>query len=710
MPLVKTEQAAPSRDRYLGVQLLQGAAGLALLILATWSRWDEARAILRSSPALLIPVLLFFALSLSLLRFPLSKDVFVAPAVPAYIAFIPIVGMVPTAWIAVTAAITTRLLSIVGIGPVKLQDDRLVAAARIFGLFGTYGPPLIFAAWVFERTGGVVPIRVAYPMVALQMAAALAAFMLLNVAVMIRSERALGYSLATGAKLAAIDTLIYFLALPYAVLIVLIWPSLQFMGLIPAVFSGIIGTFAVQNFANERTANRRLVERLASLSNIGTALSVHQGRDELLRTVYQECSKVLDVAIFGIALVDEETSQLHFVLDVRDGEFLPPWSAPLGSGLNSWVVEHRRPLLIRSTREEKVVGVASLDDGAATEAWLGVPMIVHDRIIGVIAVQSYTKGALTDDDVVLMGTVANQTAAAVEDARFYHELDELNARLEVRVAERTAELRETNQRLLAADRAKSLFLANMSHELRTPLNSIIGFSNILMERTRTLIPSRMYVFLENILASGSHLLTLINDILDLSKVEAGKLQLDLQTFVLREAIESVDRVVKGVAADSEISTMTAIDPRLGTVFMDEVKVKQVLINLMSNAVKFSPRGSIIQVRAEVVDRYNSPSGVDLVRLSVEDKGSGISPDDLSKIFQEFYQVAGVAAHRGTGLGLPLAKRLVELHGGTIAVRSQVGVGTTFVVELPLNVDVPTDPTPASTTMLAKQHPRTRPGQ
>jgi signal transduction histidine kinase len=239
------------------------------------------------------------------------------------------------------------------------------------------------------------------------------------------------------------------------------------------------------------------------------------------------------------------------------------------------------------------------------------------------------------------------------------------------------ELGRLYQQLEAASRHKSEFLANMSHELRTPLNSVIGFSEVLLDRTFGELNAKQAQYLTVIHSSGRHLLSLINDILDLTKVEAGRMELDITTFDLGAAIHNALTLVSGRAARHGVALATSVDERLGIVQADERKLKQILLNLLSNAVKFTAEGGRVEVAA-------IPSNGN-VEISVSDTGSGIAPEHQETIFEEFRQVDSDYArkHEGTGLGLALVKRFVELHGGHIWVKSEVGKGSTFTFTLPV---------------------------
>jgi signal transduction histidine kinase len=238
------------------------------------------------------------------------------------------------------------------------------------------------------------------------------------------------------------------------------------------------------------------------------------------------------------------------------------------------------------------------------------------------------------------------------------------------------ELADKSRQLEIASRHKSEFLANMSHELRAPLNAIIGFSEVLSERMFGDLNEKQEEYLKDIYASGTHLLSLINDILDLSKIEAGRMELELTDFHLPTALDNALTLVRERAGRRGIALRMNVDNRVGQIRADERKVRQVVLNLLSNAIKFTPEGGRIEVGAVSKDG--------LVEVSVSDTGVGIAPEDQEAVFEEFRQV-GTADKKveGTGLGLTLCRKFVELHGGKIWVKSQVGAGSTFAFTLPL---------------------------
>jgi len=296
--------------------------------------------------------------------------------------------------------------------------------------------------------------------------------------------------------------------------------------------------------------------------------------------------------------------------------------------------------------------------GVSASRMLGVPMMREQRILGAIVVGWGKAGPISPTHEALLKTFADQAAIAIENVRLFHELEEKNAHIET------------------VSRLKSEFLANMSHELRTPLNAIIGFSEALGERYFGDLNDKQEEYVKDIRESGLHLLSLINDVLDLSKIEAGKMELELSDFDLPSALRNVVTLVKERAQRHGIALKLDLASSLGAIRADERKFKQIMLNLLSNAVKFTPDGGSVVVAAERDERA--------IGITVTDTGPGIAAEDQPAVFEEFRQVGPRSARKveGTGLGLPLAKRFVELHGGKIWVQSQVGEGSTFGFTLP----------------------------
>jgi protein-histidine pros-kinase len=242
---------------------------------------------------------------------------------------------------------------------------------------------------------------------------------------------------------------------------------------------------------------------------------------------------------------------------------------------------------------------------------------------------------------------------------------------------RSRELEEQNLRIEEANRLKSEFLANMSHELRTPLNGIIGFSEYMVDEKAGPLNWEQKEYLSDVLTSARHLLHLINDVLDLAKIEAGKMELSPETFAINEVIGEVCTIIEPMASQKNITMSAETPPETVFVTVDPVKFKQVLYNLLSNAVKFTPENGDIKLSARLEDHKR-------IRVEVKDTGIGIKTEDVPRLFHEFEQLdSGLGRkQQGTGLGLALTKKIVELQGGSIAVESEFGKGSTFTVALP----------------------------
>jgi signal transduction histidine kinase len=335
-----------------------------------------------------------------------------------------------------------------------------------------------------------------------------------------------------------------------------------------------------------------------------------------------------------------------------------------GDSLPSRAAISRAPIQVADILKEPADPLRDVVVRAGFRSLLGVPLLREERIIGALVVRRRVPGEFPKETVSLLETFATQSVLAIQNARLFREIEEKGRQLE------------------AASRHKSEFLANMSHELRTPLNAIIGFSEVMLDRMFGEVNEKQVEYLEDILSSGRHLLSLINEILDLSKIEAGRMELELSAFDLPQTLENALTLVRERATRREIRLDLALDDRLGEFIGDERKIRQVLLNLLSNAVKFTPEGGRIGVAAVLADGA--------VQIAVSDTGIGIAPEDQEAIFEEFRQVGGDYARKqeGTGLGLTLAKKFVELHGGKIWVESAVGKGSTFTFTLPLSLISP----------------------
>jgi len=317
--------------------------------------------------------------------------------------------------------------------------------------------------------------------------------------------------------------------------------------------------------------------------------------------------------------------------------------------------------------------------------WWALCLYAAAGVALVLAAVRLRVRALARQNLLLEAKVGQRTA---ELERSKSEVEQANRILADKI--RQLELSEqrshvSERRAQEANRAKSEFLSTMSHELRTPLNSIIGFASVLFKRLADHPDERTRRFLGNILSSGEHLLHLINDLLDLAKIEAGRMELYLETFDLNAVLTSVDNVMRGVAAERVIAIELVVGGDVPPITGDAVKLKQIMFNLLSNAIKFSPPGASVTVRGERVAAERSPLGVDSVRIDVVDRGIGIREQDRELIFEEFRQAdTGAARHyEGSGLGLTLVRRLLDLLGGSVSVESALGKGSTFTVHIPV---------------------------
>ncbi len=301
----------------------------------------------------------------------------------------------------------------------------------------------------------------------------------------------------------------------------------------------------------------------------------------------------------------------------------------------------------------------------------------------------------TNDEIGWLGVSFNRMTEDLK--RYRDEISEYSRTLKHKVEERTKalrvtneELHKTNRQLEAVSKLKSEFLANMSHELRTPLNAIIGFSEILSDQTFGELNVKQLSYAQNVVSSGKHLLQLINEILDLAKVESGKMSLQLETFPIAGAVAEIVNLARGLAAKKEITIRESLSPKLFNMTADRKKLKQIFYNLLSNAIKFTPDGGLIEISADAIGDFEPPENEQTllrrnIQFCVRDNGIGISEENRERIFLEFQQVDGSYARQfeGTGLGLALTRKLVELHGGSIWVESVVDEGSSFYFTLPL---------------------------
>jgi two-component system, NtrC family, sensor kinase len=412
----------------------------------------------------------------------------------------------------------------------------------------------------------------------------------------------------------------------------------------------------------------RSVDELRALGEVSSAVSSTLDLEIVLNTIVSRAAQL--VGADGASILEYDEAAREFRLRAShnyDWELVESYRAMpfrMGEGLMGHAAERREPMQVPDIGREGAYQsrLRDLLLRMGYRALLAVPLVREDQVIGALAVNRRAPGEFAPEVVELMKTFATQSVLAIQNARLFREIA------------------DKSQQLEAASRHKSEFLANMSHELRTPLNAIIGFSEVLAERMFGDVNEKQAEYLQDILSSGRHLLSLINDILDLSKVEAGRLELELGRFHLPTALDNAMTLVRERATRHGITLIQGVDERVGNIVADERKVKQILLNLLSNAVKFTPKGGRIGVTATATN--------DAITIAVSDTGIGIAPEDQAAVFEEFRQVGrdDVRKQEGTGLGLTLAKKFVELHGGRIWVQSQVGQGSTFAFTLPVRLE------------------------
>jgi signal transduction histidine kinase len=415
-----------------------------------------------------------------------------------------------------------------------------------------------------------------------------------------------------------------------------------------------------------RTAElTRSVGELTALGEVSQALSSTLDLEAVLNTIVSRASQLAGAAGCSIYEYDEAAEQFELrATHNSDAEFVEALRAASlrkGEGVMGRAAEMREPIQIPDIAQPGAYqsSVRDILLRFGYRALLSVPLLREDQIIGSLSFNRKAPGEFPSEVVDVLKTFATQSALAIQNARLFREIADKSRQLEV------------------ASQHKSEFLANMSHELRTPLNAILGFSEVLAQGMFGEVNEKQTEYLHDILESGRHLLSLINDILDLSKIEAGRMELEVSEFDLPQAIQNALTLIRERALRRGIALHHVIDDRVAGIRADERKVKQVLLNLLSNAIKFTPEGGRVDVGARLHD--------DVAEVSVTDTGIGIAPTDQDKVFEEFRQV-GTADKKaeGTGLGLTLSRKFIELHGGKIWVQSEVGRGSTFTFTLPVS--------------------------
>ena len=425
---------------------------------------------------------------------------------------------------------------------------------------------------------------------------------------------------------------------------------------------------AIHNAQLFEETSQRAAE-LATVNDLSQALSSKLDLDSLVNLVGDQMRQLFQADIVYVALHNKETDMINFQYEYGDKLS----SIPFGQGLTSRIIESGKPLLINEDMGHRHEELDTEQVGVSAKSYLGVPIPVGKDIIGVISVQStQQESRFRETDMRLLGTIASGVGVAIQNARLFEDAKQARA-----IAEE-------------ANEAKSAFLSTVSHELRTPLTSVLGFAKIIKKRLEDRIFPRVTAEdrkteraiqqisdnIKVVVSEGERLTALINNVLDLAKIEAGKIEWNMETVTMPEIVERATAATASLFEDSGLALTKQLSPELPELTGDRDKLIQVVINLISNAVKFTDEGSVTCIVEE--------SGENIV-VSIKDTGMGISPEDQPRVFEKFKQVGDTLTDKpkGTGLGLPICKEIVEYHGGKIWVKSEPGKGSTFSFSLPL---------------------------
>ena len=432
---------------------------------------------------------------------------------------------------------------------------------------------------------------------------------------------------------------------------------------------------------NEGALQRKIAE-MTALYEIGQEISAQVSLAPTLDLIVKRARALLKSDTSMLALREDQADEFAIRAQTGAGSAtLAGTRLREGQGLGGRVVASGKPLLVGDYVGEYTDSpFLEIIKQTSMKSFVAVPLKSDDEVIGVLYVMSAMPNKFQNEDVELLSALATQATISIKNAKLYQQVREHAEQLETRIGERTQQLRQLNQQLQLASRHKSEFLANMSHELRTPMNAIIGFTKLVMRRSKEQLPQKQYDNLQKSLSSAEHLLTLINQILDLSKIEAGRLEVHPARFRLETMIEECVRTVEPMIKAEYVELSSNVAGDLPELYSDRDKLKQIVLNLLSNAIKFTERGQI---------RLEAKSEKQWIAIDVADTGPGIPRDKFDFIFEEFRQIDGGATRQrgGTGLGLSISRHLARLLGGDISVDSIVGEGSTFTIRVSASLQV-----------------------
>jgi GAF domain-containing protein len=411
------------------------------------------------------------------------------------------------------------------------------------------------------------------------------------------------------------------------------------------------------------------VEELGALGEVSQAVNSTLDIETVLTTIVAKAVQLSGTEAGAIYTFDEETQRFElrstYGMDDALIAAIRERDIRIGTPGIGQAAANRVPVQIPDVRNEPSE-LLEVVVRAGFRALLCIPLLGADRIVGALVVRRKTPGEFPKSTIDLLETFADQSVLAIQNARLFREIE------------------EKGRELAEASKHKSQFLANMSHELRTPLNAILGYTELILDSIYGDVPEKARTVLERLEANGRHLLGLINDVLDLSKIEAGQLTLSLDDYSLSDVVHGVVSAVEPLAAEKRLAFKAEVGPDLPTGHGDGRRLSQVLLNLVGNAIKFTDKGEVA-IRAEATDGTFT--------VAVCDTGPGIAPADQAKIFEEFQQADSSITRKkgGTGLGLSIAKRIIEMHGGRIWVESEPGKGSRFYFTVPVRVETQAGP-------------------